>query len=295
MLAGIALIAALPILAQSGPNPCADQATLVKAPPAALPRALSAKYPNGVEVSFRVMVDRAGTVAATRSDAADSAYNALTVLRDPALREFVATWAKGLVYSRAPAACTALVRAQMFSNFDFYPASSGVVGYPATVAGVDVGELSYAHGPGSCASPRMHRGEFSYPENETDASVSDTFGGRVGGSPVALVILRCEYNGHGFDANAHVLALDGGKARDLGAIGSGSIFSAESGSLPPFPGAWIHSSFAGGLLYADIWDPARRCANADWVSSTYTVRDGKLVLLNRLRHHRAGLPKVCSS
>lgn len=51
--------------------------------------------------------------------------------------------------------------------------------------------------------------------------------------------------------------------------------------LPPYPGNWIHVSFANGKLYADVWQ-----GNDLWVAATYTVRNGKLVALDRLRHKR---------
>lgn len=66
--------------------------------------------------------------------------------------------------------------------------------------------------------------------------------------------------------------------------------------FPPWPGGWIHVSYADGKLYADVWDYAHQCdARRDWVVTTYTMRDGRLAALNTMRHHRAGVGGVACS
>jgi hypothetical protein len=188
--------------------------------------------------------------------------------------------------------CTPVASDLKYFDVDFYPPVSDVVGFPQIVHGVDFGNLTYTDGPGSCKT--MRAGAYNdYPEGEYSASVSDVFSGLVAGNSVAVVILRCEYNGHGFDSVAQLFAIAGGVAHRLSIIGSGGMTGSDS-PLPPWPGGWIHVSFAGGKLYADVWDYAKQCdRNRDWVSSAYTIRNGKLVLLNQLRHHREGLGLAC--
>jgi hypothetical protein len=205
----------------------------------------------------------------------------------------VAAWAKSAQFVPATKNCKPVASSLNDFDVDFYPPASGVVGFPKVANGVDFGNLRYTDGPGNCKTSQMRNGAYDYPEGEYSASVEDVFGGLVAGSPVAVVILRCEYNGHGFDSVAQLFATAGG-ARRLGILGSGGMTGSDS-PLPPWPGGWIHVSFSDGKLYADVWDYAKQCdRNRDWVSSAYTVRSGKLVLLNQLHHHRGGLGLACS-
>jgi hypothetical protein len=263
----------------AAPDPSCDRdARPVKTPPAALSPALSAKYPNGVLVELNFTVSTSGKLTGTKSDA-------------PAdLNGTIAAWSKNAEFAPAAKACKPVASTVSYYDVSFYPQASGVAGLPQIVGGVDFGNLRYSGGPGNCTTSPMHNGTYEDPELEYTASVEDLFGGSVAGQPVAVVILRCEYNGHGYDAMAQLFAIAGGTARRLGILGTGGLAASDS-SMPP--GGWIHLSFTDGKLYADVWDSAQTCASRrDWVSSAYTIRDGKLVRLDQLRHHRPGI--ACS-
>lgn len=260
---------------------CDHDAIATSMPPAALPPPVAAAYPNGAEVTVTVTVDAAGKASAATSNG-------------PAgLRPVVTAWAKRVAFAPAAKGCKPVASSLELEDVDFYPAASGVVGRPKIVNGVDFDNLTYTNGPGNCATSAMRNGSHDDPEGEYTASVEDVFAGAVAGVPAAVVILRCEYNGHGFDSQAQLFALAGGTARRLGILGAGGMMSSDS-VLPPWPGGWIHVSFAGGNLYADVWDGAHQCdAKRDWVTSTYSIRNGKLTLLDRKPHHRNGLPLTC--
>lgn len=263
------LAAAAFIVAASAP--CDSRREIVTAPPAVLPAADASTYPNGVETTIAVTVDASGKVVSVKPDAAAPLRSAMTA------------WAKRVTFVPADTNC---MPADVNVDASFYPPASGIVGRPMVVGSVDLGKLTYGNGPGNCKTvPSTGDGYQGY--------VDEAFSGNVAGQLVAVAILRCEYNGHGFDSQAQLFAIEGGKARRLGILGSGGMMSSDS-PLPPWPGGWIHLSFADGKLYVDLWDYAHRCdATRDWASSTYTVRDGKLVLEGVLGHHRHGIGVAC--
>lgn len=258
---------------------CTGTPRTLSAPPAVLPDAVAAQYPGGVSVAnVGLTVDASGAVTGVQSGAGR------------ALAPVVEAWGKRVKFASRSLKCGA--SPVQIDSVDFYPASSGVVGIPRIVDGVDFDDFSYSGGPGNCAHVTLRDGTASDPEGEYEAYVEDLFSGTVSGVPVAVVVLRCEYHGHGFDAEAQVFSVAGAKAIAIGTLGQGGMPSADSG-LPPWPGGWIHVSFRDGLLYADVWDRARACnRGADWESTAYSVREGKLVALRSTRHHRVGVPAV---
>jgi hypothetical protein len=157
-----------------------------------------------------------------------------------------------------------------------------VVGFPSVVDGIDFTALHYTDGPGNCKQiPPANNSA-----GEVSGSVEGVFAGSIGEKRVALVVLSCDYNGHGFDDNAQLFEMTGAHPRRLGTIASGG----RTGPDSDFPrSGWLHVSYVDGKLYADAWDSANRCNKTkDWISSIYTIKAGKLTLLNALHHHRAG-------
>lgn len=258
---------------------CAGTPRTLSAPPAVLPDAVAAQNLGGVSIAdVSLTVDASGAVTGVQSGAGR------------ALAPVVESWGKRVKFaSRSPKCGASPVQ---IDSVDFYPASSGVVGIPRIAGGVDFDDFSYSGGPGNCTHVTLRDGTASDPEDEYEAFVEDLFAGTVSGVPVAVVVLRCEYHGHGFDAEAQVFSVAGAKAIAIGTLGQGGMPSADS-ALPPWPGGWIHVGFRDGLLYADVWDRAKACnRNADWTSTAYAVRAGKLAALRSTRHHRAGVPAV---
>jgi hypothetical protein len=258
---------------------------MLSAPPAVLPPALAARYPNGVEVSgVTLRFDASGNTTGVTSGAT------------PPMREAVAAWGKGVRFAPLSYDCPPRKRQEHVSldDVDFFPQSSGVVGFPRNVGGVDFDNRAYSGGPGNCKHVTLNDGKASSPEGEYEAYVQDLFAGAVGGATVAVAVLRCEYNGHGFDALAQVFVIASGSARLLDTIGSGGMAGSDS-VMPPWPGGWFHVSFRNGMLYADVWDQSRQCdRNRDWTSTSYALTNGKLVALSTTPHHRAGLALACA-
>jgi len=262
---------------------CNAGARAAALPPAMLPPSLAARYPNGVETNLVIAVDASGKVRSATGDWND------------ALGAAIVAWAKKIAFAPAQKNCKPVASTVEMDDVDFFAPSSGIVGSSNVVDGVDFANLTYVNGPGNCKTAHMRDGRDADPSGEYDAEIQDVFAGRLAGRRVAVVILRCEYNGHGFDSQAQLFAIDSGKARRLGILGDGGMASSDS-PLPPWPGGWIHISFADDKLYADVWDSDRRCdPHRDWVSSTYAIRDGILTVLSTLAHHRAGLPVTCGS
>lgn len=262
---------------------CVDRPRTLSAPPAVLPAPLASKYPNGVSVDGVTLTpDGSGNVFAVQSGVKG------------AMRPVVESWGKRVQFAeRTPKCGDSPVD---LDNVDFFPPSSGVVGIPRTVGDVNFDDFTYAGGPGNCTHVTLRDGTATGSEDEYEAYVQDLFAGTVSGVSVAVVVLRCEYHGHGFDASAQAFSVAGGKATKIGTVGDGGMTSADS-AFPPWPGGWIHVSFRDGLLYADVWDRAQACSrSADWVSTAYAVRGGRLVAVNTMRHHRTGLHAVaCES
>ncbi|HTA38483.1 MAG TPA: hypothetical protein VK760_05385 [Candidatus Acidoferrales bacterium] len=271
------LLTVAPIVAAA--VPCGAQRAIRTAPAAALPASFATSYPSGVESTIRVTVDASGSVVSATSEAPAS------------LQSATIAWAKHLAFAPDAAGCTPAE--VMLDNVDFYPASSGIVGRPMTDGGVDFANRTYVNGPGDCKTSTVHDGIAPGGGGEYEASVENVFAGRVSGQLVAVVILRCEYNGHGFDSQAQLFAIERGNARRIGMLGSGSMASSDS-PLPPWPGAWIHVSFVDGQLYADVWDSVHKCdGTRDWLSTAYAIRNGKLVYAVATPHHRHGLAVYC--
>jgi hypothetical protein len=244
-----------------------------------LPASFATTYPNGVEATIRVTVDASGKAVSVKTEAAAP------------LQSATVAWAEQLAFAPDVAGCRPAE--VTLDNVDFYPASSGIVGRPAIVGGVDFVNHTYVNGPGNCKTTTMHAGVPPSDAGEYEGSVENVFAGRVSGVLVAVVILRCEYNGHGFDSQAQLFAVDAGNARKIGILGSGSMMSSDS-PLPPWPGAWIHVSFTGGKLYTDVWNSVRKCDRTrDWMSTAYSIRAGRLVPATGTPHHRAGLAVYC--
>ncbi|MBV8435138.1 MAG: hypothetical protein JO029_12730 [Candidatus Eremiobacteraeota bacterium] len=257
-----------------------EQPEMAFGPPAVLTDALAARHPNGISVDTITLATKAnGTVTSVTTDA------------QGAMQAVVQTWGKSVRYASQDVDCdrTPIV----LNGVDFYPPSSGLVGFPHAVAGVDFDNFAYTGGPGNCAKVTLQDGTANDSEGAYQAYVQELFAGTVSGTKVAVVVLRCEYNGHGFDSGAQAFVVRSGKATKAGSLGEGGMASADS-AFPGWPGGWIHIAFRDGLLYADVWDRSRACdRNADWVSTAYALRNGKLVALNATRHHRLGLDPAC--
>jgi hypothetical protein len=255
------------------PQSCGSYPALVGAPPAVLSTSLAARFPNGADVSLEVTLDKAGRVVRVTSNAA------------AALDTTVAAWAKSATYTHPGAICPE-APGQTTVRFDetFLAAASGVVGIPGTVSGVSFDDVDRKYRPGSC--------DDSNSDDHTTFEVQRVFAGHVAGVPVALVVLRCEYTPSGFNAADVLFAVDGGRARQLGVLGTTDCF-ATGCAIPS--GEWIYTNFHDGRLYADVWDEAKKCnPKADWVSTIYTIAAGKLKALSVTRHHRAGVTPTCT-
>jgi len=260
---------------------CGGTPGVVSAPAAALPDALAIRYPNGVSVDgVTLTAVPSGAVIAVQSGAGG------------AMKSAVESWGKRVRVEARPPKCGG--SNVQIDSVDFYPKSNGVVGTPKVVGGIDFGNFTYVGGPGNCTRVTLRDGSATDRMDEYEAYLQDVFAGAVSGVAVAVVVLRCEYHGHGFDSAAQVFSVAGGKASKIGVLGEGAMASADS-PFPAWPGGWIHVSFRGGLLYADVWDRDKACSgNADWVSTGYAVRGGKLVALGTLRHHRNGVSMACA-
>lgn len=267
------MLSAAFLIAAAG-APCDVNRDIATARPAALPAAYASRYPNGVDVTLRATAGADGKTISVKSYTDEAPLRAVT-----------AAWAKHVMFVRADSPCTPTeVR---LDNVDFYPAASGVVGRPMIVGGVNFGAIKYTRGPGNCSTVPSSGDGY-------EGTVEDVFSGLVAGQRVAVAILRCEYNGHGFDQTAQAFSVGGGKATSLGTLGRGGMGASDS-PMPPMPGGWFHVSFLNGRLYTDVWSMEKCKAAGGWVSSAYTMRAGKLVLLGATRHHRQGIDPVCSS
>lgn len=153
------------------------------------------------------------------------------------------------------------------------------------VGGVNFDELDLGGGV------RLHHGSFTAQDPAITTTLQSLFSGRVAGKTVAVALLHYELPATGYNEGTQVFEVAGGRARSLGSIGEFAFFN-DSGPYPK--GSWIYVSFSGGRLYADVWNAQNRCdKNRDWVSSSYTIRGDKLVRLNAMPHHRAGVAVAC--
>jgi hypothetical protein len=283
LLAKLAFLLTFAATPASASAACDTNARALALAPAALPATLSADSSNGIETTLTLSLDASGHVLAVTGD------------WQAPLRSALATWAKRGTFAPAMKHCKPVASTLEMDNVDFFPASSGVAGSSKVVGGVDFANLKYTNGPGNCTTARMHDGSAADTTGEYTAEIQDLFTGIVSGRTVAIIILRCEYNGHGFDSQAQLFEVSSGKPKRLGILGEGGMASSDS-PFPPWPGGWIHVSFINGRLYADVWDTSHRCdSHRDWISSTYTIRDERLALLNKQSHHRKGIPPACDS
>lgn len=251
------------------------RATLIQ-PAQRLAPAAASRYPSGIEANVTLRVNASGRVLSASTDAPG-------VARDGIIR-----WAKSLTFKPLDPACGSDVQDVDLANLDFFPPASGVVGQPHIVGGVDFDNFTYTDGPGNCKIAHMKDAYAGYSPEIWEATVENVFAGSIAGRPTAIAVLRCEYNGHGFDQNAQLFTIHGGKAKRIAILGEGSMAGPDS-PFPPWPGGWLHVSYAGGKLYADVWDYAHQCnPRTDWIVTTYTIRNGRLAALNTMHHHRAG-------
>lgn len=138
------MLALLPFLAQNDLATCdfAFDQPLVRAAPAVLPADLSAAYPNGVGFDIRATIDRRGNVARavlTRQ------YQSGSSAQNKRVRALALEWAKSARWPSSPKPCL-----QNEWTVAFFPPSSGVVGFPRIVGGVDFANMRYTNGPGEC-------------------------------------------------------------------------------------------------------------------------------------------------
>lgn len=153
------------------------------------------------------------------------------------------------------------------------------------VGGVNFDELDLGGGH------RLHNGTYTQDEPHIVTTLEGLYDGEVAGKTVAVALFRNELPATGYDASIEAYEVANGRATSLGTIGEFNFFE-DSG---PYPDRWFYLNFSGGRLYADVWNAETRCDKKhDWIASTYTVRDDKLVLINQLRHHRGSLPFACA-
>lgn len=153
------------------------------------------------------------------------------------------------------------------------------------VGGVNFDEIDLGGGV------HLHHGTYTAQDPHITTSLQSVFSGRVAGKTVAVLLLQYELPATGYNEGAQAFEVAGGHAKALGSVGEFSYFN-DSGPYPK--NGWIFVSFAGGKLYADVWNAAKRCdKNHDWVSSTYTIRGDKLVRVYQLAHHRSSVPIAC--
>ncbi len=153
-----------------------------------------------------------------------------------------------------------------------------------TVNGFDFDELTLG-------SIHLHKGTYTADDPRITTSSDNFYHGRVAGQTLAVVVLRDELPATGFNASAQAFGVLDGKASHLGNLGDFSYYSEGDG---PYPGNWIYVMFAENKLYTDVWNHDHRCDKRhDWVVSTYTMKNNRLVRINRLRHHRKGITVEC--
>jgi len=233
-------------------------------PPPVLPAALAEKYPSGAATRITVRVDAAGRPLSAKSD-----------FGTPVLREMAVAWAKRVTYSPPAENCKS-VPGTVTLDMRFFPPSNSIAALPPVVGAVNFDKIAYGSGP--CA------------QTEFQPSVDDVFSGRVNGAHIAVVVLRCDFP-VGFNAEARAYRIDGNRAMYMANVGT---FALPAPDDPYVDGGWIHVNFASGALYVDTWDYFRNCdSKHDWETSTYTVRQGKLIRTYRERHHRSSVAVAC--
>jgi len=153
------------------------------------------------------------------------------------------------------------------------------------VNGVDFDELTFG-------SIHLHKGTYTADDPRITTTIDSFYHGQVAGKTLAVAVLRGELPATGYNASAEAFEVSGGKANHLASLGDFSYYSEGDG---PYPDNWIYVSFVGGKLYADVWNHDHRCDKLhDWVVSTYTVKNNRLLRINVLRHHRRGVPVECN-
>lgn len=154
------------------------------------------------------------------------------------------------------------------------------------VGGVNFDEIDLGGGV------RLHHGSFTAQDPAITTTLERLFSGMVEGKRVAVALLHYELPATGYNEGTELFEVADGRARRLGSIGEFEFFN-DSGPYPNGP--WLYVNFSGGRLYADVWNAQARCdKNRDWVSSTYTIRNDKLVRLNAMPHHRRGVAMACA-
>jgi hypothetical protein len=103
-------------------------------------------------------------------------------------------WAKNVIWSAGNRPC-----AQTEWAVAFYPSSSGVVGVPRVVGGVDFGNIRYPRGTDGSEPFTLRNGHYSNQQREYEITLAGTFSGRLGNTLVALVQLSYTYAGRGYD------------------------------------------------------------------------------------------------
>jgi hypothetical protein len=281
------------------------EASVLTLPPPVLPAALAVRYPNGAMIRNTVDVDASGRVLRVRSSAESGDSTEKSVTRDLAgpLGKFVIAWASAGTFRPPVDQCKSQAGSIILDTV-FLPAASGITATPPIVAGVNFYEMTYK--PGPCAKSDipdpsrpvpMHLGEYTFSASsptqdprDIHTTVDEVFAGTVGSVPAAVVTLGCEVAAGSYTSDARVYRIAAGAATSLGSIG---VVDHLGGDSPMVEGDWIHVSFSGGLLYVDAWSNDARCKANDWTASTYSIRNDKLVLLNKQFHHRVSTPRAC--
>jgi hypothetical protein len=267
---------------QPTPTPaCAQDAYVESWPAPLLPEQAGVRYPNGIAVSLSVRLDALGAPTSVKSDA------------PPWLRAHAMRWLHAVKFTPAKKDCKP-VSGTIEISPQFMPAASGVLGTPAIARGIDFEKFTYDPGPCYGDEPvKTFDGEASYysaqASTDLDVSVGDVYAGRIGTVPVAVVTLYCGFP-VGFNTEARLYSLAGRQPQLLEVVASAAKMAPDS---PFVQLPWYYVAFKDGRLYVDAWDGAKRCnAKGDWVVNTYEMRNGKAVVVNSTRHHRAGVDPV---
>lgn len=155
--------------------------------------------------------------------------------------------------------------------------------HPHTAYGFDFDEVR-RYEAGKKAFVQFHRGTTG---GEYAWEIQDVRQGTLGGKSVALVIEHQDGPG-GYNEAAYLYLVSGNHVRLLGGLGDFSYFSTGDG---PQPQSWSAYTFSQERLYADMFSRETECdPKRDWLVTTYELRSGKLIAVDKLYHHRSGMP-----
>lgn len=157
-------------------------------------------------------------------------------------------------------------------------------GTSRVVDGVNFDELDLGNGK------HLHHGTYANPDPDIVTSLAQIYPGIVGGKRIVVALFHYDLPATGYDEDAKAYLVADGRATRLADVGTFSLFEDDG----PYPDRWLYVWFAGGKLYTDVWNGENRCKRTrDWTASTYDVRNGKLVRIYQVQHHRSGARVAC--